>query len=180
MKHVFLKKTFDIFFSHCWADKAILSHVYSMLTDLGFRVWYDENEMGWNLDKSMRDGVGQSKVFLCCFNSTYETRANCLLELKECVKVYPDKPVITLMMEDPWDKSTTWKVKQEFKDMLDFNKKMFCPIHEVASNMAWGNPSTKDCIPDALMKEMAKALQPMVKILADVKCLPSFAERGVV
>ena len=77
------------------------------------------------------------------------------------------------MMEDPWDKSTAWKVKQEFQDMLDFKQKMFCPIHEVASNMAWGNPSTKDCIPDALMKEMAKALQPMVKILANVKCTPS-------
>ena len=38
IQNVFLKKTFDIFFSHCWADKAILSHVYSMLTDLEFRV----------------------------------------------------------------------------------------------------------------------------------------------
>ncbi len=166
----------DIFFSHCWVDIKLLGHVYSLLTGLGFRVWYDMNETGWNLDKSMIEGVGQSQVFLCCFNNCYQTRPNSMFELEQCTKRYPDKPVIALTMQNPWDASK-WNPKQECKDMLKFGllrcNNMFCEVHKVASDPAWGDPSTKDCIPADLIKELETALQPLIKILADVKCLPS-------
>ncbi len=35
------KKSFDIFLSHAWVDKSVCSHIMALLTDLGFRVWYD-------------------------------------------------------------------------------------------------------------------------------------------
>ena len=63
VRNVIMERSFDIFFSHCWVDKDFLSHVYSMLTSLGFRVWYDQNDIGFNIDSSMRDGVLQNKVF---------------------------------------------------------------------------------------------------------------------
>ena len=40
---------FDIFFSHPWKSKPFLAHVYKQLVAQGFRVWYDEREMGFDL-----------------------------------------------------------------------------------------------------------------------------------
>ena len=37
---------FDIFLSHAWTTKPLLSHVYQILTKAGYRVWYDQTEMG--------------------------------------------------------------------------------------------------------------------------------------
>ena len=179
VQNVIVERSFDIFFSHCWVDKEFLSHVYSMLTSLGFRVWYDQNDMGFNIDSSMRDGVLQSKVFLCCFNRTYETRPNCLFELEQCTRRQPDKPVVALVMDDMFDRSNPWNVKQECKTMLKMGlargNNMYSDVHKVANNPAWRDPNTKDCIPADLLKEMETALQPLIKILADVKCTPSFA-----
>ena len=56
---------------------------------------------------------------------------------------------------------------------LLFKTKMYCDIHKVASNPAWRDPNTKDCIPLDLIKELEDALQPLIKILTDVKCTPS-------
>ena len=143
-----------------------------MLTALGFRVWYDMNDMGWDLDKSMREGVGKSKVFICCFNRTYETRVNCKLELDECKTRYPDKVVISLLIDDIF--GSTWSVKQEFEDKLQFKTKMFCDIHKVAAHPAWNDPNVKDCIPADLLKDLREALQSLVKTLAGARCTPSF------
>ena len=44
---------FDIFFSHPWADKSFLKHVFAILASAGYRVWYDVLDMKWNLDESM-------------------------------------------------------------------------------------------------------------------------------
>ena len=40
---------FDIFFSHRWASKAFLAHLYNLLVELGYRVWYDVLDMGYDL-----------------------------------------------------------------------------------------------------------------------------------
>ena len=52
---------------------------------------------------------------------------------------------------------------------------MYSDVHKVANNPAWRDPNTKDRIPVDLLKEMETALQPLIKILADAKCTPSFA-----
>lgn len=36
----------DIFLSHAWVTKKILSYVYDLLVKSGYRVWYDEYLMG--------------------------------------------------------------------------------------------------------------------------------------
>ena len=50
---------------------------------------------------------------------------------------------------------------------------MYRDVHKVANNPVWRDPNTKD-IPD-LLKELETELQKLIKILADVKCTPSFA-----
>jgi serine/threonine protein kinase len=57
-----LSKEFDIFFSHPWRYKPLLSNVYAALVELGYRVWYDENEMGYDLVVSMKNGIEKSQV----------------------------------------------------------------------------------------------------------------------
>jgi serine/threonine protein kinase len=181
IQNVILKNSFDIFFSHCWADKDFLSHVHALLTGLGYRVWYDMYQMGWNQDKSMIEGVGNSKVFLCCFNRTYETRPNCLFELQECRRRHPDKPVVALVMENMYNSSSPWSIKQECKNLLSLGlqrgNSMYCDISRLASNPAWRDPNTKDCIHPDLMKELESAMQPLLRILNDLKCTPSFGSK---
>jgi hypothetical protein len=78
---------FDIFFSHRWASKPFLSHVYMLLCEKGYKVqclsalilsvhylavpltsilflqvWYDVNEMGHDLKESMEKGIQNSEV----------------------------------------------------------------------------------------------------------------------
>ena len=45
-------------------------------------MWYDQVEMGWNLEKSMNDGVKRSSVMLACVDKGYQDRPNCMLELR--------------------------------------------------------------------------------------------------
>jgi hypothetical protein len=57
-----------VFFSHAWVDKPLLSHVFVLLMKRGYNVWYDQNDMGYDLQRSMREGIAYSKVVLACIN----------------------------------------------------------------------------------------------------------------
>ena len=41
-RSVHMQGSFDLFFSHAWIDKALLSHVYRLLVREGYKVWYDQ------------------------------------------------------------------------------------------------------------------------------------------
>ena len=102
--NVMSKKKFDIFFSHPWAEKPFLCHVYSLLVGQGYRVWYDQNDMGYDLHKSMREGIEGSHVVLACVNSVYEKRPNCMFELEETRNLFPDKIIVALFLENMFGK----------------------------------------------------------------------------
>ena len=53
----------------------------------GYRVWYDQNEMGFDLVKSMKEGIERSTVVLCCVDSIYQQRDNCMLEARHARQV---------------------------------------------------------------------------------------------
>jgi serine/threonine protein kinase len=89
---------FDVFFCHAWINKPLLSHIYYHLVNRGYRVWYDQNEMGYNIKESIQQGIENSKVVLACVNSVFQTREHCMDELKEARKL--NKTVITLSIED--------------------------------------------------------------------------------
>ena len=40
--------------------------MYKLLVNEGYRVWYDQYEMGFDLVKSMKEGIERSTVVLCC------------------------------------------------------------------------------------------------------------------
>ena len=53
----------ELILSH---SKPFLSNVYKLLTNEGYRVWYDQYEMGFDLVRSMKEGIERSTVVLCC------------------------------------------------------------------------------------------------------------------
>lgn len=74
---------YDIFLSHPWKFKPVLCHVQRFLTAGGYKTWYDQVDMGNNITQSVIDGIARSKVVVVCLNSHYQTRVNCMIELKE-------------------------------------------------------------------------------------------------
>jgi serine/threonine protein kinase len=88
---------FDVFFSHAWASKPFLSNVFHLLNLQGFRVWYDQFEMGHDMVKSMSEGIENSSVVLVCASQAYQSSAYCMFELQSSISL--QKPVVTLLTE---------------------------------------------------------------------------------
>jgi len=174
--NIALSKKFDIFLSHPWVDKPLISHVHHLLSQKGFRVWYDVDEMGWDLRKSMRDGIQTSTVVLVCVNSTYEARPNCMFELRETRRLCADKPVVGLLTERMW--GGTWVPGDEIKTLLRTADSMFCDISNgaqppgPANDPRWADPDIDP--PEDLIEALSRSLEPLVKILRDAGCEPSF------
>lgn len=164
--HVVASRDFDIFFSHAWATKPFLSHVYVMLTQLGFRVWYDQHEMGHDLQRSMREGIARSKVLLACINSIYQSRPNCMFELQEAKSMTPAKVIVALSTEA---EPLTW-ASTKLVDLCDLQRNMFVDIGAVAKEwdgVGDSGPSTE------MIKKLRLALEPLVKVLSTVGCAPA-------
>ena len=134
---------FDVFFSHRWASKKFLSHVYNLMCTDGFTVWYDVHHMGHDLVKSMEEGIEKSTVVLACVDSDYQARPNCMLELRHAHKVvtqggHRTKCIIGVMMEDGIGWGANWGT-DEVKGILDPKGKMFVALHAL-NNAAWEDP----------------------------------------
>ena len=109
----------DIFFSHPWVNKPFLHHVYRILTQSGFRVWFDQNEMGYDLQHSMRAGIANSKVVVVCASKEYQKRPNCMFELDEARRA--GKLVVVLVIDE---NIFNW-ANVEMKTKCELSTKMF-------------------------------------------------------
>jgi serine/threonine protein kinase len=168
--NVISSKSFDIFFSHKWEDKRLLSHVYAMLSAMGYRVWFDQNQMGNNLRDSMKEGIENSTVVIACVNSMYEKSGNCKYELEIAVQL--KKPIITIMLEDPWK---SWSMNDVVKNAIGFPNMKYCELWEVAKNDYW-KPDFPEEPDQALLGKVRDQLQAIIPILNDANCKPSFSK----
>jgi serine/threonine protein kinase len=169
-------QVFNIFLSHAWRNKPLLSCVFALLADMGYRVWYDEKEMGFDLDSSMREGIEKSEVVLCCANSLYQSRSNCMFEVEQAVA--KKKTVVAVLLENPFQ-NNSWAttrgpvpVDSKLSDALAFKKKLFVDISAEATKdkyRAVEDGGDESLWPTAPTAELVQALQPLVKILADLK-----------
>lgn len=165
LQHAYLilsKGKFDIFFSHAWVTKPFLSQICLVLTRHGYRVWYDQNDMGYDLHQSMRDGVDNSVVFLACINTVYQKSTNCLFELDHASNSIPPRKIIALSTE-PHSSTITGPFSyatDKIKDKCKFSSTMFVDVGKVASQ-AWESPNgpTKDMI-----KSLTDELAPLLKV----------------
>lgn len=160
---------FDIFFSHPWSSKPFLAYVFEELSRRGYRVWYDQHEMGHDLKKSMVNGIKNCKVFLACLNSSYQTRENCMFELEEA-KSIPGKTVITLLTED---NPLSW-ADDRLMELCDFKSQMCVNISQHAK-LDW--EAETDALPYRLAK-LRKDLEPLIKVLAVNGCAPTFQPKA--
>ncbi len=60
------------------------------------------------------------------------------------------------------------RIERDLIDILKFDTKMYCDISSVAKDPQW------HAAPSAPKQELQRRLQPLVKILQDLGCFPSF------
>ena len=135
---------------------------------MGYRVWYDVNEMGYDLQKSMRDGITNSRVVLVCASQTYQTRENCMFELQEAVS--SEKQLLTVILDqNPFN----W-ASRELTDLCQLKSKLFISIAEF-ENEDW---TSDDSPSPELLQRLRLALEPLVKVLInDFSCKPSLNKK---
>jgi serine/threonine protein kinase len=168
---------FDVFFSHRWALKPFLQHVCALLVAKGFRVWYDEDHMGWDLVTSMDQGIKNSKVVIACIDKEYESRENCMHELRGAAK--EGKPIVALVLDDissvlSGNTNAAWRVSKEMDDILKFKTRLFHNMRALSEDQFWAaNASKNEDPPLDLMTRLKSSVADLVGLLAKHDCYPS-------
>jgi len=185
---VYLRGEFDIFFSHPWEDKPFLKFIYRILCRLGYRVWYDKNEMGHRTDKSMATGILQSKTVIICVNTRYQASKACMFELEEARR--QNKTVITLVVEPGFFPRKQGGVQVVGSAWADETLKRLC---EVSTTLFAGDEEDdnkvpvglatlaakydwKDTVTESMLEELNGKMPPLLKLLRDVECFPSLVQ----
>ena len=163
---------FDIFFSYSHAKKPFVVYLYEVFTKLGFRVWWDQINLGHDMTATMKKGIENSTVTMSFVDQSYQQSKHCQTELQHARHV-AKKPVVVVIVEGNfWSWST-----DSFKDLCDVKTKMFADLSEVACQ-AWDDPDKVDGLLDALTA--STSLQDVLKILKDLDCRPSVSSTGAV
>ena len=105
----------DIFLSHAWGLDELgrdnhlrVKNLYKLLTEKGYSVWFDENNMIGNIDNAIIKGISNTKVVILCLTETYCNKINkCVYEnlpMDNCYKewnfcLFKQKKIIPLIME---------------------------------------------------------------------------------
>jgi serine/threonine protein kinase len=155
-------KNFDIFLSHTWSSKPFLSRVYMYLASQGFRVWYDQNEMGHDMIGSMSDGIANSKYFIACISQTYQASKFCMFEFETAVNKNANS-VILINIESDAD---TWLMDKIQKLKRKNNYLDFCSL----ANEDWEDEAGPDA---ALLDRVNSALSAMAIQLKALGCKPA-------
>jgi hypothetical protein len=143
----------------------MLSYVHKELVSKGYRVWYDQNEMGVDIANSMKLGISNSKVVLACVNSFYQSRENCLIELREAVAT--QKTLVTLVIED---NPFAW-ANEEIKTLCEIKTKMFINIgNQIRNPLDWESDEGPTI---EMINSLKVSLLPLYKVLDELKCYPS-------
>lgn len=140
-------------------------------------MWYDEHDMGINIQQSMIDGIKNSKVVLVCLDQTYQTRANCLFELEEAFKAENDPSVDVTIVALVIDKDIFSWANDEIKNKCNLQYKMFLDISKVyePDDGRWDKSSWEGNIePTKEMKsELGAEVGKLVVRLRQLNCHPS-------
>lgn len=186
LSHIFARMCsdkYDIFFSHPWADKVVLRHVYRALCDNGYRVWFDEHDMGYHLKEAMDNGVMMSSSFIACIDLKYQNSDFCMRELRAASADASKKPIIVLVtqsLDEQWANnelkslcSTADKKYVDISELCTLQDKGGSPLkNSDGTPCTWENPS------DELLEMLRKKLDELFKILAELKIPKSMNSEG--
>ena len=78
-----MKKNKQLFFSHTWRPDNLgrntherVYEIVKKLRDNGWTTWFDEEDMGGNIDAAMAEGIDNSDAILVCLTETYCKKVN--------------------------------------------------------------------------------------------------------
>jgi serine/threonine protein kinase/outer membrane protein assembly factor BamB len=164
-------KHYDVFFSHAWRNKPFLSHVHTHLVRLGYQVWYDQNEMKYDMKHSMRQGIMNSSVVLVCMSEVYQSRDNCMFELREAASMDPPKPIVPLIIQaspEKWASEELFNLcKIKVVDGAD-SAPQYLQIDDLAQ-LPWADGD----ITSDMLAQLEKKLEPLLSILSSLGCNPT-------
>ncbi len=172
-----INSSYDIYFDHPWGKKPVCKHIYRYLEDMGYKVWYDEFDMQWDLERSMKESIANSKVFLACISRLFEGRPFCMFCMKEASKL-GTKPIVVLSSDvDPlaWaGQDTTHGDLKQLCGLSDKAKPIF-DIGEICARPGWYE-FDESMIPKKDMIDLHKELNKLVSFLrgSQINCTPSF------
>jgi hypothetical protein len=81
-----------------------------------------------------RPGIANSKVMLVCLNRNYQSRENCMYELKQASSLC--RPIVTLVMED---NPLKW-ASREVQDLCQLNNRLYVNFNRMGK-MNWNDES---------------------------------------
>lgn len=172
--NILASKNSDIFFSHVWTMKYFLRHVFAELVKGGYKVWYDENDMGMDLKAAMTEGIANSSVFVVFLNSTYQTRPNCMYELREAKRL--NKTIITVIL-DPYPTGPNGWANEEILEICELASKMYVDVSSLRLSDAWeAMKDSEEEASKAMLHDLREAMTPLAKILREANCLPSLSK----
>ena len=123
----------------------------------------NKNEMGYDLVASMQNGISNSRIVLVCLNSIYQTRENCMFELREASKCDPTKQIITLFIES---NCQTW-ISDEVKELCQLNNldlNNYLDVSEL-QNEDWNNSDEDGSVDEQKMFQLYSSLTPLINLI---------------
>ncbi|CAF3748826.1 unnamed protein product [Adineta steineri] len=77
---------YDIMISYCHADKELTYKIYKFLSDQGFKIWIDMDNMYGPAMSAMANAVENSEFIIICMSDSYKQSAYCQAEAEYAFK----------------------------------------------------------------------------------------------
>ena len=119
--------------------------------------------MGWDLTKSMNDGVKRSKVVLACVDKGYQDRPNCMLELRAAKALVSTNPISLNVHSSFHDFALTY-LGLSLPFQVD-------PIKPVVTVLTQGNPTSWGTVVGWANDEMIDLCDFQKKMYVDLSAL---------
>jgi TPR repeat protein/serine/threonine protein kinase len=169
-------ESFDIFFSHAWKDNALLVHVFTLLSELGYRIWYDKEEMDYEIEPSMFKGIEKSSLFLCCLSSSYAMSKNCMKELRKAQEL--NKKIIVLIVENDWENtllanhSSGSIVATDIRSICRLDSVQWISLHGIRVQFEW---EQNDLYTEAIATVLWDGLKALFRLIRKAGVFPRIA-----
>lgn len=164
-----ISEHWDIFLSHTWASKNIVSHLRSILRRRGYRVWYDLDDMPHHLTDGMSAGINRSQLLVACINQVYQDRVNCQFELQEATRF--GKTIITVVLEE---NPVHW-ANDIIRTYCNIANLRYIDISEVASQACWEEAFVNHTDPPTdQMNILSSKADELIRLLGTLNCHPTF------
>lgn len=103
-----IPEPYDIYISHAWDHKIILSNIFNKLTAAHYNVWYDQDERRYDAVTTWTSGVGNSGLKIVCLSRKYQQTEACMNELRKICKFGSAQLLVFTMEEN----AATWATEE--------------------------------------------------------------------